>query len=88
VEFVNTMAVGQFYAVEVDTQKPIASVAGCRTTAASADRADQSGWITNADWFRIGSGDGFYVQIDPTDATPSTSSRRTARSTDSISPRP
>ncbi len=25
------------------------------------------GAITNADWYRIGGGDGFYVQIDPTD---------------------
>jgi hypothetical protein len=27
------------------------------------------GAITNADWYRIGGGDGFYVQIDPTDHT-------------------
>jgi len=27
------------------------------------------GGITNADWYRIGGGDGFYAQIDPTDYT-------------------
>ena len=32
----------------------------------SQTRNQQAG-ITNADWFRIGGGDGFYTQIDPTD---------------------
>src|SRR5215813_955119 len=27
------------------------------------------GGITNADWYRIGGGDGFYAQVDPTDYT-------------------
>ena len=68
-EFVNTMAVGQFYAVAVDMQKPYRVCGGLQDNGSfCGPSATRSGWITNADWFRIGSGDGFYVQIDPTDA--------------------
>ena len=47
------------------------SAAGCRTTAAGAVRArTRSGTgILNSDWFRVGGGDGFYTQNDPTDWT-------------------
>jgi hypothetical protein len=32
----------------------------------SQTRSLQAG-ITNADWYRVGGGDGFYAQVDPTD---------------------
>ena len=28
---------------------------------------NQQNGITNADWFRVGGGDGFFAQVDPTD---------------------
>ena len=47
------------------------SAAGCRTTAAGAARARcaAANGILNSDWYRIGGGDGFYTQNDPTDWT-------------------
>ena len=68
-EFINTMALAQFYAVAADMRKPYYVYGGLQDNgswgAPSATRSPLG--ITNADWFRIGGGDGFYVQIDPTD---------------------
>jgi len=68
-EFVNTMALAQAYAIGVDMRKPYYVYCGLQDNgtwgAPSATRS--SAGITNADWFRVGGGDGFYVQVDPTD---------------------
>ena len=68
-EFVNTMAVGQFYAVSADMRKPYYVCGGLQDNGTwcgpSATRSTLG--ILNADWFRIGGGDGFYTQQDPTD---------------------
>ncbi len=68
-EFVNTIAVSQFYAVGVDMRKPYYVCGGLQDNGSwcgpSATRGNAG--ITNADWYRVGGGDGFYVQIDPTD---------------------
>jgi photosystem II stability/assembly factor-like uncharacterized protein len=68
-EFVNTLAVGQFYAIGADMQKPYFICGGLQDNGSwcgpSAVRSNEG--ITNADWFRVGGGDGFYAQIDPTD---------------------
>lgn len=79
-EFVNTIAVSQFYAVAADMRKPYYVCGGLQDNGSwcgpSQTRAGGGGFgggggagITNADWYRIGGGDGFYVQIDPTDYT-------------------
>jgi photosystem II stability/assembly factor-like uncharacterized protein len=66
-EFVNTMAVGQFYAVAVDMQRPYRVCGGLQDNGSfCGPSATRGSSITNADWFRIGGGDGFYVQVDPT----------------------
>jgi len=68
-EFVNTIPAAQFYAVAADMRKPYYVYGGLQDNGSwggpSATRSQLG--ITNADWFRIGGGDGFYVQIDPTD---------------------
>ena len=68
-EFVNTIALAQFYAIGVDMRKPYWVYGGLQDNGSwggpSATRNPTG--ITNADWFRIGGGDGFYVQVDPTD---------------------
>jgi photosystem II stability/assembly factor-like uncharacterized protein len=68
-EFVNTMPVGQFYAVSADMRKPYYVYGGLQDNGTwggpSATRSTQG--ITNAEWFRVGGGDGFYTQVDPTD---------------------
>ncbi|MCI0487250.1 MAG: hypothetical protein L0229_11695 [Blastocatellia bacterium] len=68
-EFINTMALAQAYAVGVDMRKPYYVYCGLQDNGTwggpSATRSNAG--ITNADWFRAGGGDGFYVQPDPTD---------------------
>ncbi len=67
-DFINTIAVGQFYAISYDMQKPYYVCGGLQDNGSwcgpSAARS-QNG-ITNADWFRVGGGDGFYTSQDPT----------------------
>jgi len=70
-EFINTMAVGQFYAVSADMRKPYIVCGGLQDNGSwcgpSASRSVNG--ILNSDWYRIGGGDGFYTQNDPTDWT-------------------
>src|SRR5262245_61586894 len=69
-EFVNTIPAAQFYAIGVDMRKPYYVYGGLQDNGSwggpSQTRSLQAG-ITNADWYRVGGGDGFYAQVDPTD---------------------
>ena len=68
-EYVNTMPLGQFYAISADMRKPYYVCGGLQDNGSwcgpSATRSANG--IVNSDWFRIGGGDGFYTQNDPTD---------------------
>ena len=68
-DFIATMAVGQFYAISADMRKPYVVCGGLQDNGSwcgpSAKRASVG--ILNSDWFRVGGGDGFYTQQDPTD---------------------
>lgn len=68
-DFIATMAVGQFYSVSADMRKPYFVCGGLQDNGSwcgpSAKRANVG--ILNSDWFRVGGGDGFYTQQDPTD---------------------
>lgn len=81
-EFLNTIPAAQFYAVSYDMRKPYWVCGGLQDNGSwcgpSAVRIGGGGFgggggggaqagITNADWFRVGGGDGFYTQQDPTD---------------------
>ncbi|MGE5816105.1 MAG: hypothetical protein ACM36C_16565, partial [Acidobacteriota bacterium] len=70
-EFVNTIAVGQFYAISADMQRPYYVCGGLQDNGSwcgpSATR--NSNGITNADWFRVGGGDGFYTSNDSSTPT-------------------
>jgi len=68
-EFVNNIPAGQFYAVAADMRKPYYVYGGLQDNGSwGGPSATRSGpGITNADWFRVGGGDGFYTQVDPTD---------------------
>src|SRR5262249_43095731 len=77
-EFVNTIAASQFYAVAADMRKPYyvcgglqdnGSWCGPGQTRAGGGGGGAGGGVINADWYRIGGGDGFYAQVDPTDYT-------------------
>ena len=68
-EYVNNMPLGQFYAISADMRKPYYVCGGLQDNGSwcgpSATRSNNG--IANHDWFRIGGGDGFHTQNDPTD---------------------
>jgi len=62
------MALGQFYAVGLDMQRPFWICGGLQDNGSWCGPS-RSLWgigIRNEDWFNVGGGDGFYAQIDPT----------------------
>jgi photosystem II stability/assembly factor-like uncharacterized protein len=70
-DFQNHMAISQFYAVDVDMRKPYYVYGGtqdyCSWGGPSATR--NAIGITVGDWFKVQTGDGFQVRVDPTDHT-------------------
>ena len=59
----------QFYAVTADMQKPYHVYGGLQDNGSwgGPSRSGRSG-IGYSDWYRVGGGDGFYVQVDPRDS--------------------
>ena len=67
-EDITTMAVGQFYAISADMRRPYYVCGGLQDNGSwCGPSAMRSGQSLNADWYRIGGGDGFYTQSDPND---------------------
>jgi len=68
-DFVNSLALGQFYEIGVDMRNPYFVCGGLQDNGSwcGPSRTWWQQGITNEDWYRVGGGDGFYVQIDPTD---------------------
>lgn len=79
-DFINTIPAAQFYAISADMRKPYYVCGGlqdngswCGPSSTRAGGGNGGGGgaspsgITNAEWYRIGGGDGFYTQQDPTD---------------------
>ncbi len=67
-DFVNTMAVGQFYEIGLDMRRPYFVCGGLQDNGSwCGPSAVRGRAIINEDWYRVGGGDGFYVRIDPTD---------------------
>lgn len=78
-DFLNHMAVGQFYNVTVDLSDPYRVGGGLQDNGSwigpsanvrqsGADSLGETGYaITNADWQFINNGDGFHVAFDPID---------------------
>lgn len=68
-DFVNTLALGQFYEIGVDLRDPYFICGGLQDNGSwcGPSRTWFQQGIANDDWVRVGSGDGFYVQIDPAD---------------------
>jgi photosystem II stability/assembly factor-like uncharacterized protein len=68
-DFMNQIAISQFYAVDVDMRKPYFIYGGvqdyCSWGGPSATRNTIG--ITNSDWFKVQTGDGFQARVDPTD---------------------
>ena len=63
------MAVGQFYAIGLDLQRPFWVCGGLQDNGSwCGPSASPSGRISNADWTNVNGGDGFYAAIDPTNS--------------------
>lgn len=70
-DFINTVAVGQFYAISADMRKPYFVCGGLQDNGSwcGPSAVRNSTGILNSHWYRVGGGDGFYTQQDPTDWT-------------------
>jgi photosystem II stability/assembly factor-like uncharacterized protein len=70
-DFINTIPAAQVYAVSADMRKPYYVYIGLQDNGSwgGPSVTRNPAGITNADWYRVGGGDGFYTQIDPTDYT-------------------
>lgn len=65
--FCGNLPVSQFYHVNVDNDKPYNVFGGLQDNGSWIAPSRSAGGITNADWKRIGWGDGFNVIRDPKD---------------------
>jgi photosystem II stability/assembly factor-like uncharacterized protein len=68
-EYINTMALGQFYAISADMRKPYYVCGGLQDNGSwcGPSGVRSTTGILNSDWFRIGGGDGFHTANDPSD---------------------
>ena len=68
-DFINTFAIGQFYAVSYNMEKPYKVCGGLQDngTWCGPSRSRNRVGITNNDWFNAGGGDGFYSAMDTDD---------------------
>ncbi|HEX7020742.1 MAG TPA: hypothetical protein VF159_12055 [Gemmatimonadaceae bacterium] len=67
-DFLNVLPIGQFYDVSYDMAIPYNVCAGAQDNGSwCGPSRRKSGPVTNAYWFTIAGGDGFYTAQDPTD---------------------
>ena len=68
-DFINTLPLAQFYEVGFDMRKPYFVYGGLQDNGSwgGPSATWTSVGITNDEWVRIGGGDGFFTQVDPSD---------------------
>ena len=67
-ESIKTMAVGLPYHASVDMRRPYYVCTGLQDNGSWCGPSSvRGGPILSEDWYRVGGGDGFYSQVDPTD---------------------
>src|SRR5262245_22640220 len=64
-DFINTMALGQFYNISFDMGTPYRVCGGLQDNGSWCGPSRRGGQITNAVWFNVGGGDGFHTAQDP-----------------------
>ena len=64
-DHVFNLNLAQFYAIGVDMQRPYHIYGGLQDNGTWG--GPSRGRVGKFDWYRVGGGDGFYVQVDPTD---------------------
>jgi hypothetical protein len=66
--FLNSLPLGQFYAVSYDMAVPYRVCGGLQDNGSwCGPSRRRQGPVTNSMWFNVGGGDGFYTAQDPTD---------------------
>ena len=67
-DYISNLPMAQFYAITVDMQKPYHVYGGLQDNGSwGGPSQSRSGSVSKSDWYRVGGGDGFYVQVDPND---------------------
>ena len=68
-DYVNTIALGQFYEVGFDFRKPYWVYGGLQDNGSwgAPVYTTNSTGVSNDEWIRVGGGDGFYCVVDPKD---------------------
>jgi hypothetical protein len=67
-DFLSTMPLGQFYAISFDMAIPYNVCGGLQDNGSwCGPSRRRQGPVTNAMWFNVGGGDGFYTAQDPSD---------------------
>jgi photosystem II stability/assembly factor-like uncharacterized protein len=68
-DFLNTMAIGQFYHVAVDSSKPYRAFGGLQDNGSwgGPSHSLAGRGPINEDWLVVGGGDGFVMRVDPND---------------------
>jgi photosystem II stability/assembly factor-like uncharacterized protein len=69
--FYDNLPIAQFYEIGFNRESPYTVCGGLQDNGSwcgPTNTLDSQG-IRNADWYNVGGGDGFYVQIDPVDPT-------------------
>ena len=67
-DYVYNLPLAQFYAIGVDMQQPYHVYGGLQDNGSWGGPSRSSGSVGRQDWYRVGGGDGFYVQVDPEDS--------------------
>ncbi len=69
-DYVFNIPLAQFYAIGVDMQKPYHVYGGLQDNGSfgGPSKTRSRSGIGRFDWYRVGGGDGFYVQVDPKDS--------------------
>ena len=69
-DFVNNVATGEYYEVTYDFRTPYRVCGGLQDNGSwcGPSQKHASDGIWNGDWYRVGDCDGYYVQVDSTDA--------------------
>lgn len=67
-EHLNSLAIGQFYAIGFDLRKPYWVYGGLQDNGSwGGPTQTLDGFVEYFHWTNVGGGDGFYVQVDPND---------------------
>jgi photosystem II stability/assembly factor-like uncharacterized protein len=68
-DFLNQMAIGQFYSVCVDSRQPYCVYGGLQDNGSwGGPSRSLNGALINEDWMAVSGGDGFVCQVDPSDS--------------------